>query len=64
MIAAVCLMIHCQKTNITTVMCLSIGTTKIINFPFVPNGKLIILRCQKIFCILQPNYDVLKYWST
>ena len=24
-------------------MCLSIGTPKIINFPFVPNGKLSIL---------------------
>ena len=31
-----------------TVMCLSIGTPKIINFPFVPNGKLIIFRCPKI----------------
>ena len=29
-------------------MCLSIGTTKIINFPFVSNGKLIIFRCSKI----------------
>ena len=26
----------------STVMCLSSGTPKIINFPFVPNGKLII----------------------
>ena len=24
-------------------MCLNIGTPKILNFPFVPNGKLIIL---------------------
>ena len=31
-----------------TVMCLSIGTPKIINFPFVPNGKLIIFRYPKI----------------
>ena len=31
-----------------TVMCLSIGTPEIINFPFVPNGKLIIFRCPKI----------------
>ena len=30
-------------------MCLSIGTLKIINFPFVPNGKLIIFRCPKIW---------------
>ena len=31
-----------------TVMCLSIGTPKITNFPFVPNGKLIIFRCPRI----------------
>ena len=30
-------------------MCLSIVTPKIINFPFVPNGKLIIFRCPKIW---------------
>ena len=29
-------------------MCLSIGAPKIINFPFVPNGKFIIFRCPKI----------------
>ena len=28
-------------------MCLSIGTPKKINFPFVPNGKFIILKCPK-----------------
>ena len=28
---------------------LSIGTPKIINFPFVPNGKLIILTCPEIY---------------
>ena len=28
-----------------TAMCLSIGTPKIINFPFVPNGKFVIFRC-------------------
>ena len=32
-----------------TVMGLSTGTPKIINFPFVPNGKLIIFRCTKIW---------------
>ena len=31
-----------------TLMCLSIGTPKIIHFPFVPNGKFIIFRCPKI----------------
>ena len=29
-------------------MCLRIGTPKIINFPFVTNGKFIIFRCPKI----------------
>ena len=28
--------------------CLSIGTLKTIDFPFVPNGKLIVLRCASI----------------
>ena len=28
-----------------TVICLSIGTLKILNFSFVPNGKFIIFRC-------------------
>ena len=31
-----------------TVMCFSIGTPKIIDFPFVRNGKFIIFRCPKI----------------
>ena len=31
-----------------TVMCLNVGTPKIFNFPFVPNGKLIIFRSPKI----------------
>ena len=32
-----------------TVMCLSIGTPKIINFPFGTNGKLMVFRCPKIW---------------
>ena len=35
------------ELHLTTVMCLSIGTSKIINFPFVPNGKFIIFRYPK-----------------
>ena len=31
-----------------TLMCFSIGTPKIINFPFVPDGKFIVFRCPKI----------------
>ena len=27
---------------------LNIGTPKVINFPFVPNGKLMIFRCPNI----------------
>ena len=42
----------CKETgktrNIITVMCLSIGTPKIIDFLFVPNGKLMIFWCPKI----------------
>ena len=34
--------------NIITLKCLSIGTPKTINFPFVPNGKLIDFRCPNI----------------
>ena len=32
-----------------TVMCLSNGTPKTINFPFVANVRLIIFRCPKIW---------------
>ena len=44
--------IHCLPWSYTndiigTLMCLSIGTPKIINFPFVPNGKFIILGVPK-----------------
>ena len=38
-----------------TLMCLSIGTPKIINFPFVPNGKFITLKCPKI----RANYSLI-----
>ena len=30
-------------------MCLSFKTPNLINFPFVPNGKLIIFRCPKVW---------------
>ena len=40
--------IHLMDSKQCTVMCLNIGTPTIINFPFVPNGKLIIFRCTKI----------------
>ena len=31
-----------------TLKCLRLGTPKIINFPFVPNGKLIDFMCPNI----------------
>ena len=31
-----------------TLKCLNIGTPKINNFPFVPNGKLMVFRCPRI----------------
>ena len=33
------------RLMICTLKCCSIGTPKTINFPFVPNGKLLIFRC-------------------
>ena len=56
-----------------TLMCLSIGTPKIINFPFVPNGKFIIFRCPKIWAnysltmmcsnIGTPNITTFSIWD-
>ena len=40
-------LIESVSEGFPTLMCLSIGTPKIINFPFVPNGKFIIFRCPK-----------------
>ena len=40
--------LSCDSRAAFTLMCSSIGTPKIINFPFVPNGKFIIFRCPKI----------------
>ena len=53
---------YADKTDFAfyTVMCLSIGTPKTMNFPFVPNVKLIIFRCPKIWA----HYNLLKYWDT
>ena len=36
-----CLDLHCL---LSTLKCLSIGTPKTINFPFVSNGKLMVFR--------------------
>ena len=42
---AVCF--DCSQECIT-LKCLSIGTPKTINFPFVSNGKLMVFRCPNI----------------
>ena len=39
-------------TNI--LKCLSTGTPKTINFPFVPNGKFMVFRCPNIWAY----YDI------
>ena len=39
---------NCLLCLALTLKCLSIGTHKAINFPFVSNGKLMIFRCPNI----------------
>ena len=41
---------HCENifSFRATLKCLSIGTPKIINFPFVSNGKVMIFMCPNI----------------
>ena len=43
-------MVHYSGYNFisTTLKCLSIGTPKIINFPFVLNGKFMVFTCPNI----------------
>ena len=45
-----CVLFQNQKANDneTTLKCLSIGTPKIINFPFVSNGKFMFFPCPNI----------------
>ena len=49
-----------SKVLQSTVMCLSIGTPRTINFPFVANVKKIFQVYQNL-ATLQPYYNVLKY---
>ena len=37
-----------KMVTVITLKCLSIGTPKTINFPFVSNGKLIVFMCPNI----------------
>ena len=34
--------------NLNTLKCLSIGTLKTIDIPYIPNGKLMFFRCPSI----------------
>ena len=62
-----------MSKGVNTVMCLSIGTPKIINFPFVPNGKFIIFRCPNFWAhyslirmclnIGTPNNHHFPFWT-
>ena len=39
---------QCKGCIMNTLKCLSIGTPKTINFPFVSNGELMVFRCLNI----------------
>ena len=44
-----CIFIKLSKFDTVTILkCLSIGTPNINNFPFVPNGKLMVFKCPSI----------------
>ena len=45
---AISCLLYNLKTILNTLKCLSFGTPKIINFPFVSNEKLMIFRCFNI----------------
>ena len=45
---------HLNSCSYITLKCLSIGTPKTINFPFVPNGKLMVLGV--------PIFEHIKIW--
>ena len=43
-----CIIVEKDNKKKNTLKCLSIGTPKTINFPFVSNGKLMAFRCPNI----------------
>ena len=48
---------------VCTLKCLSIGTPKIINFPFVSNGKLMVFRCPNIQAHCNEAVLCLNFWT-
>ena len=53
-----------SKNKVPYIMCISIGTPNIINFPFAPNVKLIIFRCPKVWAYYSLIIMCSKYWDT
>ena len=42
------MIVSAESSHVYTLKCLSIGTPKTINYPFVSNGKLMVFRCPYI----------------
>ena len=47
-----------------TLKCLSIGTSKTINFPFVPNGELMFFLMSQYLSSIYLGCNVPKFWDT
>ena len=47
-----------------TLKCLSIGMPKIINFPFVSNGKFMVFTCPNIHAHYNEAVLCLNFWDT
>ena len=51
-----------EKLHKLILKCLSIGTPKTINFPFVSNGKLMLFTCPNIQAHYNEAVTYLKYY--
>ena len=49
--------------NENTLKCVSIGTPKIIDFPFVSKGKLMVFRCPNIQAHCNEAVLCLYFWT-
>ena len=54
-------MVKGVRIGTVIIMCLNIGTPTIINFPFVPNGKLIIVGAPNLRNITIGHYNSQKW---
>ena len=60
-------LLGCTKVillNVITLKCLNIGTPKIINFPFVSNGKSMFFRCPNNQAHCNEAVLCLNFWDT